>query len=166
MGRMQVSGLQNFANALEVLGQAGTGLSKKALWEGAKVIADRIKANIETLPVDRGRVLNTRAGEKFNVVTSSLKEELRDSFGIAPMQEDSGGVNVVMGFKGYSRTKTRKYPNGLPIQMIARSIESGSSVRQKRPFFRPAVNAAKSDAIAAMDKAMRDGINDITGGNH
>ena len=98
-------------------------------------------------------------------MTAKLKEELRDSFGIAPMQEGDGGVNVVMGFKGYSKVKTRKYPNGLPIQMIARSIESGSSVRQKRPFFRPAVNAAKSAALAAMDKAMRDGINDITGGN-
>ena len=38
--------------------------------------------------------------------------------------------------------------------MIARSVESGSSVRDKHPFVRPAVNAAKAEALKACEKVI------------
>lgn len=48
------------------------------------------------------------------------------------------GVNCKVGFYGYDPTKvTKKYPNGVPIPLIALAREYGtSSGETKKPFFR------------------------------
>ena len=66
-----------------------------------------------------------------------------------------------MGFDGYNEVKTRKYPNGQPNALMARSIESGSSARDKYPFIRPAVQATRKQAIAAAEAKLDKKINDI-----
>ena len=63
------------------------------------------------------------------------------------MQNDNGFLNVKIGFDGYNNVRTRTYPKGQPNALIARATESGSSVRKKTPFIRPAVNASKKQAI-------------------
>jgi hypothetical protein len=40
--------------------------------------------------------------------------------------------------------------------LIAAATESGSSVRAKLPFVRPAVNVTRKKVIAAMEKAVDD----------
>ena len=52
-----------------------------------------------------------------------------------------------LGFDGYNKVKTRKYPQGQPNAMIARAVESGSSVRKKNPFIRRAVNDTQKQAV-------------------
>ena len=49
-----------------------------------------------------------------------------------------GGTNVKIGFYGYSRTRrSRKYPQGVPIPLIAAAREYGtSSGESAKPFFR------------------------------
>lgn len=48
------------------------------------------------------------------------------------------GVNCKVGFYGYDTSKkTKKYPNGVPIPLIALAREYGtSSGESKKPFFR------------------------------
>ena len=48
------------------------------------------------------------------------------------------GVNCKVGFYGYDTSKkTKQYPNGVPIPLIALAREYGtSSGESKRPFFR------------------------------
>ena len=72
-----------------------------------------------------------------------------DGFGVSPLQDDSGYRNVKLGFDGYNSVKTKKYPQGQPNALIARVTESGSSYREKTPFIRPAVNAARKPAEKA-----------------
>ena len=126
-------------------------VAKKAIFAGAKIVADEISNNIEALPEDKFRFLNE--GEKFTGVPKMQKEDLRSSFGITPIDRDKdGNWNAKIGFDGYGRVPTKKYPKGLPNQLLARAIESGSSVRTKQPFVRPAVNATKKKAVEAMKK--------------
>lgn len=164
MGKIEVTGLRNFSKELTDLAKSGMAISKMALYDGAAALADRVKANINALPVSDEYDRPLTDGQKYNVITSGLKQELAASFGISEMRENDGSVNVIMGFNspGYSSVKTKKYPKGLPLQMIARSIESGSSVREKHPFVRPAVNAAKAEAMAAMEKTALAQIDKIT----
>ena len=54
-----------------------------------------------------------------------------------------------IGFDGYNEVQTKTFPNGQPNALIARSIESGSSTREKTPFLRPALAAARKQAIEA-----------------
>jgi len=126
-------------------------VAKKAIYAGAKVVADKIKSNLKALPTESFRYLGD--GEKFSGVPEQQKQDLIDGFGITPIQRDEAGWNAKLGFDGYGSFPTRKYPNGLPNQLLARAIESGSSVRQKKPFVRPAVNVTKKKAEAEMVRA-------------
>ena len=111
----------------------------------ANIVADAIKANIKEMPVD-----DTRHAEKLNGIRSVQKEGLLYSFGIARLKDDNGFYNVKVGFDGYNKLKTKKYPQGQPNAMIARTFESGNSFTKKQPFIAPAVRATKDIAEAKM----------------
>ena len=97
-------------------------------------------------------------------VTAPQKAGLIDGMGISPMQDDGGYLNVKIGFDGYNATKTEKYPQGQPNQLVARGVESGTSWKQKKPFIRPAINASKSRAEAEMARILDQEIEKITKG--
>lgn len=135
-------------------------IAKEVVWAGAQPVADEIRKNIENLPEDTFRYL--RDGEQFNVVSKEQKQDLLDSLGITPPDIDRhGNANVKIGIHGYGRFRTKKYPKGLPNALLARAIESGSSVRKKRPFIRPAVNRSKDKAIKAMEEKLHKEIESI-----
>jgi len=138
---------------LDKLGEKAPEVTKKAVYAGTKVVADEIRKNISALPAEKSRYL--RGGDKFSGVPEQQKKDLLDSLGITPISVDrNGNTNAKVGFDGYGSIPTKKYPKGLPNQLLARSIESGSSVRQKRPFVRPAVNAAKKKAQEEMGRVV------------
>lgn len=151
-------GGEAIAQKLEELSRAGEAIGKMATYEGAKVIADGIRQSINALPVDKPKWL--KAGERYSVIVQQDKEDLANSLGIDEIKRDEDGVRTVIGFAGYGRHKTKKYRKGLPMAMIARSIESGSSVRQANPFVRPVVKGKRRVAIKAMiaegDRAIKD----------
>ena len=151
---MQVTGLEEFSKKLLSLGSAGEGIAKAALYDGAAVLADKIRANIEALPEDDARWLSGE--DKYSVITKRDKKDLLDHLGIAKMRTAGGQVSTVVGFNGYGSTPTKKHPKGKPMAMIARSIESGSTVRRKHPFVRPAVNAVKNQVKETMAETARE----------
>lgn len=165
MARITLAKGDDFALKLSQLAAKSDEVAKKAIYEGAKVVADKVKANINALPTDTFRRL--KDGEQFVGVPEKQKEDLRESLGITPIdRDDNGDWNAKVGFDGYGRFPTKEYPNGLPNQLLARAIESGSSVRQKKPFVRPAVNAVKKQVEETMGKVIDDEIKKLmqTGG--
>lgn len=154
-------GGEAIARQLYNMSLAGEGIAKMATYEGAKVMADGIRESIEALPVDKFRYL--RGGDQFSVITKQDKKDLLNSIGIDEIKRGEDGVRTVIGFAGYGRHKTKKYPNGLPMALLMRSIESGSSVRQAKPTIRPTVSAKRREAKAAMVKAGNEAIKNIIG---
>lgn len=153
MARMTFKAGDEYALKLSKLATGSEEIAKKAVYAGAKVVADAIKANIQALPYDKYRLL--KKGERFTGVSNKQKNDLATSFGITPIERDGNGDwNAKLGFDGYGSEPTKKYPKGLPNQLLARAIESGSSVRAKRPFVRPAVNATKRQAQAEMGRVV------------
>lgn len=147
--KITIKSADTFQTALERLGKEADGICKMAVYEGAAVVADAIQQGIEGLPTDKFRYL--RGGDAFAGVTAEQKQDLKASLGVAPMQADgNGGWNTKIGFDGYGHGKTRHYPNGLPNALLARAVESGSSVRVKTPFVRSAVNRSRAKAKKAM----------------
>ena len=61
----------------------------------------------------------------------------------------------------FAGTYERGLQNQKPIEVIANSINSGTSFMKKQPFFRKAVNAAKAKAVSAMDEELRERIEKI-----
>lgn len=128
---------------------------EKAVAAGAAVVADQIKANLEALPEEEFRKLGE--GEIFRGLPAGQKKDLVDSFGLTPIEKDNRGfIHTKAGFDGYGSFPTNAYPQGVPNQLLARSVESGSSVRQKTPFVEPAVKATRKEAVEEMNAVLED----------
>lgn len=131
---------EEYAAKLSRLGEKGEEIAKKAVYEGAGIVADQIRGNLQ------------------KVISGESTGDLERSLGITPIQLDADGMwNAKIGFDGYDS-------KGVPNQLKARVMESGSSKRKARPFVRPAVNATRAKARAAMERVVHEEINKIMKG--
>lgn len=145
--------LEDYASRIERIGSRSGEICGKAVYEMASIVADKIRSNLEAIHADPDTEGLAAWKEKRKAgLTYSEKQGLLDGLGISKLEDDNGYLNVKIGFDGYNRIKTRKYPNGQPNVLIARSLESGSTVRDKHPFVRTAVNAARAEALKACEK--------------
>lgn len=142
-------GLDSYIEYLQKINAVTDEVIGEAVYEMAKVVADKVRANIQALPAvpNAANIATYRQG--YSRLSEPEKQGLLDGFGVSPMQDDGGYINVKLGFDGYNGVKTKKYPQGQPNALIARVTESGSSYREKTPFMRPAVAASKKQAEAA-----------------
>lgn len=165
------SGFKKYIDRLDRLQHNCDDLIEKAIYPGAGLIADELRKAIEALPViDRnvretgpntvgGKSVQKEAGQNKAAkphkgaprgVTKLEKEGLLEGFGLAPIREDAGKkggyINTKAGMDGYNKHITAQYPKGHPNAMIARSVESGTSFRQKTPFIAPTVRKYKDHA--------------------
>lgn len=163
MATFKTQGLDKYVAQLERLGKKTDTVISEAVYEMAKVVADEVKANLIALPsVPDTEGLKAFASEPQQKIpiTKAQKWGLVHSFGIASLRNEGGFIHVKIGFDGYNEVQTKTFPNGQPNALIARSIESGSSTREKIPFLRPALAAARKQAIEAarvkFDEAIHD----------
>lgn len=160
MARMTFKAGDDYALKLSKLATGSDEIAKKAIYEAAGIVADAIKANLEALPTEEFRYL--RDDDKFSGLPKSQKQDLVESFGITPIKQDGNwDWSAKIGFDGYGSIPTKAYPKGLPNQMLARAVESGSSVREKHAFVRPAVNSTKKAAKAKMEQVIDEEIKKI-----
>ena len=156
MAEIIFRGYTEYGDALKKLELTWAGnneILEKAAQAGAGPVADEIRRRLRNLPADEYRRLGP--GEVFTGLPEGQKQDLLDSLGVTPPQRDrTGFVNVKVGFDGYGSFPTSAYPKGVPNALIARAVESGSSVREKTPFVRPAVNATRKKAVEEMDKSI------------
>ena len=163
MAKITFPGLAEYELMLSRLSQGAEDVAGKAIYAGAEIVADAIRSNIQGLQAVPDEVGAIAYAEKSPApLTERAKEGLLDGLGISSMQDDNGYYNVKIGFDGYNGLKTKKFPQGQPNVMIARSLESGSSIAPKRPFVRPAVNAVKKQAEAKMAEIIDQEIKKIT----
>lgn len=153
MARITFKGLEEYERKLSQISnvQEVRRIAGRATYEGAKIITDEIRANIERLPAKSDKSgLIAYATKSPAPLTQTAKEGLLDGLGISPMQDDRGYLNVKVGFTGYNKLKSAKYPKGQPNVLIARVTESGSSLAKKQPFVRPAIQSKRNEAEQKM----------------
>lgn len=152
-------GFDEYMAKLNELQANTTSLIKRAVYDGAAVVANEVRSSIEALPTtDRNP---TKKSKELLGVLDYEKDGLLEGLGLSGMKNDDGFIYTHVGFEGYNRLKSKKYPKGHPNSMIARSIESGSSVRAKHPFMRKALQNAKAKAINAMAARLDEDISNI-----
>lgn len=154
MAKIEFIGIDEYFDRLNRLGDKTTGLCKRALYDGAAVLADAVRAEVQGLPT------TDRNGSPDKVL-SYEKAGLLAGLGIANMKETSNGVSTRVDFDGYNSLKSKAYPGGHPNSMVARAICSGTSMRQKNPFMARAVRKAKDKANSAMAARMDEDIKNI-----
>ena len=143
MAKIQFKGINEYARAMQRVYVRSNDIIGQAIYEGAAVIADGVKDELRKLPVDE---------------SYGSPEKKADGFGISSMRDDKGYLNVKLGFDGYGRTKTKKYPKGVPNQLIARSVNTGTSFRKRNPFMDRAVRAKRKLAEKKMMETMDEGM--------
>lgn len=155
MAKIDFKGIWEYSKVLETLDNESERIIQSAVYKGAALVADEIKQGIKSLPIEEGNnglpPLGT-AEHKLTGVSRKQKGDLLDSFGLAPIQNDGGYIQTKAGVDGYGSIPTKKYPQGVPNVMLMRSIESGTTFRQKNPIFRKATNRARKRAEQAMSK--------------
>ena len=145
---MKTYGFDEYIESLNRIGSDSVGIVTKAVHNGAGILADEIRKNLES---------NLQGSE-----TST--GDLEESLGIAPVRVDADGViNTRIGFDGYDREGV---PNVIKARVMEsgrklRAMESGTSKTPKRPFIRPAIKAAENRIIHEMDETIRDEIDKI-----
>lgn len=150
MAKFQVGqGIDEYISQLQNLEFNSEDIIGRAIYKGADIVADAIKANIEGLPA--------------SACTDVEKAGLLSGFGIAKMQDENGYFNVKAGFDGYNEDVTKKWPHGKPNSMIARSIEGGTSWKAKHPFIAPAVRLSRDAAEKAMAEEIEKSIQETMG---
>lgn len=124
-------------------------VASAALRAGSRIIANQARANLK------------------RILSPGASGQMEDAFGITPVKQDMYfNWNVHIGFEGYHE------PGHFPIQLIARTFESGARMgsrytgyrwskktgpedwwRKPTPFVKPAVISTKIQVEEAMIKA-------------
>lgn len=111
-------------------------IAEKAIRAGAAIIATKMQRNL------RG------------VLSPAATGQLVASLGITPVRQGKNyDYNAHIGFDGYQEPGYGKFPQGVPFQLIARTIESGvKGIRPAKPFARTAVNETKDEVNQEMTR--------------
>ena len=157
MARIKTSFTREIDDYLQTLNRLGAemeGRAKQAIFEGAKIIADQVKRNIEALPTDEewGTTAQKKRGP-----SREEKTQIKNGLGIARMKSEQGVINTKIGYEdaGYNE-------KGKAIQMIARSVNSGTSFMRRNPFFTSAVRQSSDRAKQKMIEVAEKKLEEIT----
>lgn len=157
MAKMKIKGLDEYASKLQKLsGGEAEKIMRHAVYEGGGYLANQIRAAIQALPAFEGSWQNYK--EPITGVSNTQKQGLLDGLGTSSIENSSGFVNVKIGFNGYNDHITKHYPKGQPNILVARSLESGSSIGAKMPFVRPCVNSNKKAVVKILAEETDNGI--------
>lgn len=129
-----------------------------AIYGAAGIVADEIRSQLKAVPSDEGY---GTASEPTRGPKAGQKEGLLDALGISSMEEKSGYYDVKIGFDGYNGIKTKRWPNGQPNQMVARSIERGTSWMKANAFVKRAMAATRKRALEFMKHSVDESIRKI-----
>ena len=160
MAKMQIKGLTSYEQAIsrlerklkdEVIGEA--------LYDGANILTDAIREDIEGLETDDRSFAPD--GERLRGPKTIQVYGLLNSLGIAKMRNDLGVYDVKVGFDGYNKVRTKRWPSGQPNQMVARSIERGTSYMNAPPVFKRTVARLRKAVLEAMGRSVDKSIEKI-----
>lgn len=160
MATMRFRGLDEYLQNLQRVEKNTPEIVGKVVYGMADIVADAVREEINALPAEPDvEALKSWSKDTRAPLTVKEKKGLQKGFGITKMLEEDGYYHVKLGFDGYNDIKTKKYPKGQPNVMIARAIESGSSIRDKHPFIRPATNKSRKSAEKRAQTIIDDEIN-------
>ena len=111
-----------------------------SLYEGAGVVVDGIRSEIQSLHTSNHASQGPMDYEK---------KALEKGLGISDMESKGDDINVKVH-------KTIKYPKGVPVPLIARSILRGTSFRPKNDFVGRAVRKNRKKSVETMDSKMNE----------
>lgn len=126
------------------------GVASAALYKGAGVVADAISGAISGIQTEPYRRVNE--GDPKRKPSPEEKAVLgQGHFGIAKFRKGGAEVTTSIGMGNSGYGSLGRSGKSVPVPVIARSIDSGTSFMQKQPFLRKALNTAGKEALAVIE---------------
>lgn len=158
---ISTEGLEELNRTLAQLGEKAQDVASGALFKGAGVVADAMKAAVNSIACEPQRPKNRPpAKTPARLPTPAEKAAVVDKTGIAKFRKENGEVNTLIGVTGnagYAMVNGHRKP----VRMIARAINSGTSFMKKQPVFRRAKSMSTSQAQAAIVARAEEMFNEI-----
>ena len=151
---IKIKGLEDTLKELERLNKNSPEMLEETVKAGVQIATDEMRKQINQLKTSEAK---PKKGQK-RYPTKKEVQGLKDSLGFTPVRWNDTLIDANAGFDGYNEQKTKKYPNGHANQMIANSINAGTSFMQAQPFIRKAANAAKTSVLSEMQKKLNEEI--------
>lgn len=148
MAKVITSGFDTLIDELNDIADHSDEICSKALYKGAGMMADRLKSSIDGLTTEDQRKKRSR-----NLLPYE-KEALEKGLSIFKFDHDKSRdyVQTSITFKGRVPHQTERYPEGLPVIVLARSINSGTTFRRANRYFPTTVRKN----VQSVEKAMAD----------
>ena len=127
-------GLDAYRDQLRGIEQHVPGMVNASLYQGAAILADAVQNEIAGL----------------RQLTPEARQGLKEGLGIARFWHENGATVTKIGWTGYNRKRTKRWPNGQPNAMIARSVQRGTSWMRADRFTTRAAKKARQKAIGVM----------------
>ena len=119
-------------------------ICEEALYMGANMLADYMRSQLLSLKTTEE---NYRSDRRY--CYKKEKELLLNEMGYTPVSFWAENYNVKIGFDGYGYP-TPKYPNGIPTQMLANTVNRGNSFMIPQPFITRTLRKGRKDVIEAL----------------
>lgn len=158
MAKITFKGMDEYISKLARLSTNADIQIKRAVYEGTEVVMKAVESSLNAIQTDD--TYYSKSGMRKGPTTYQ-KQGLIESLGIASMRVDGFFINTKIGFDGYNNVVTDKWQRGQPNNMVARSVESGTSWMRKQPFMKRAVNQSKKACEEKMKISLDESINAI-----
>lgn len=150
----QIEGLEGVLKSLQQLpkeiSQKRGGPVRAALRKGANVIRKQAQANVKAITAEP----NVGGGDNS---TGLLEKSITVVRG-RPHRTLNGERMLVLVPKRRRYPIDKRTPTGIPVAMVGRMLEYGTSRRKPMPWMGPAFHAKKSEAVSVVVAELRKGI--------
>lgn len=136
MATISFPGMDAYLKSFDKIASEVPRIESQALFDGAGLLADAVGQEIDGLT-------------ELNQIQ---RRDLRKGMGIAGFWSEDGATVTKIGFEGYNSIKTRRWPNGQPNAMIARSLIRGTSWMRANRFTARAAKKDREACIRAMQE--------------
>lgn len=125
------TGFDSVIREFEAIADQSDRICTAAVYNGAGLMADRLKDSVNSLTDEK------RRAHKTSRLLPYEKEALQKGLSIGKFQHDKSRdfVGTDITFRGYTNHPTESFPTGMPIRYLARSINAGTSFRTANRFF-------------------------------
>ena len=160
---IRTDGIDELGNMLARLGDRAQDVASGALFDGAGIVADAMKAAIGSIVTEPFNYVADPDSVGKRYASPEEKAALMGKSGIAKFDKSGDDMNTLIGISGKSGYATVGGKQKA-VRLIARSINSGTSFMHKQPVFREAKSKATSPAQAAIVSKAEQMFNEIIGG--
>lgn len=149
MAKITSVGFDELAKQFETVADHAGAIASEALYAGAGLMADKLRSSVENLSVD-----GTNRRHASNQVLDYEKEALQKGLMVEKFKTDvaRGYKETAVTFKGRTDHRTKRYPDGMPIILLARAIIKGTPFRKANRFFPNTVNRNRAEVEQLMVK--------------